>query len=149
MHKAHALGLSRIEIWAQPSQRLPAAKRAQVWTEIRQALQPPTTAIISPHSSSSHATDVLQGPDCPSEFIDTITQNIMQDPVVLPSSIRCDRSTIARHLSMRSTDPFTGLPLEYDQAKPDLALQLRIREWISSQKGRHAASINKDEPKQY
>ncbi|KAJ2430430.1 Ubiquitin conjugation factor E4 A [Coemansia sp. RSA 2531] len=123
MHQAHALGLGRIEIWAQPSQRLPAHKRNQAWASIRQTIQPPEQPTSVADSSTTD--------NCPQEFIDVITLSIMQDPVILPSNIRCDRSTIIRHLSVRKTDPFTGLPLELDQVKPDLLLQQRIREWTN------------------
>ncbi|KAJ2876293.1 RING finger protein 37 [Coemansia aciculifera] len=127
MHQAHALGLGRIEIWAQPSQRLPAHQRTQAWASIRQTIQPPPIPADLTSAADSSTTD-----NCPQEFIDTITLSIMQDPVILPSNIRCDRSTIIRHLSTRKTDPFTGLPLELDQVKPDLLLQQRIREWTNN-----------------
>ncbi|KAJ2028718.1 RING finger protein 37, partial [Coemansia sp. S610] len=110
MHQAHALGLGGIEIWAQPSQRLPTEQRTRAWAEIRQALQPPPT--------QQKDTETMD--ECPPQFIDTITLAVMRDPVILPSNIRCDRSTIIRHLSRSKTDPFTGLPLDLDEVKPDL-----------------------------
>ncbi|KAJ2547844.1 hypothetical protein GGH95_006552, partial [Coemansia sp. RSA 1836] len=85
---------------------MPSQQRAQAWTNIRHALLPPVEAT----SDLVIATD-----DCPQEFIDPITLNAMQDPVILPSNIRCDRSTIVRHLSRSKKDPFTGLPLDIDQ----------------------------------
>ncbi|KAJ2809378.1 RING finger protein 37, partial [Coemansia furcata] len=109
MHQAHAPGLGRIEIWAQPSQRLPMHQRTQAWATIRQTIQPPSM------SSNETEADSSNEGHCPQEFIDPITLGIMHDPVILPSNICCDRSTIMRHLSTRKTDPFTGLPLELDQ----------------------------------
>ncbi|KAJ2125194.1 Ubiquitin conjugation factor E4 A [Coemansia sp. RSA 720] len=122
MHNAVALGIGGIEIWAQPSQRMPWRQREQAWTTIRK---------VTTEQNAEPAKDTTKKTltDCPPEFIDTITQNIMQDPVILPSNKRCDRSTITRHLAAHSTDPFTGLPLNITQIRPDLSLQLRIRAW--------------------
>ncbi|KAJ2569544.1 Ubiquitin conjugation factor E4 A [Coemansia sp. RSA 1807] len=122
MHHAVALGIGGVEIWAQPSQRMPWRQREQAWITIRN--------VTAEHNNDELLKDTVKKTrDCPPEFIDTITQNIMQDPVILPSNTRCDRTTITRHLVAHSTDPFTGLPLSIGQIRPDLSLQLRIRAW--------------------
>ncbi|KAJ2535486.1 RING finger protein 37, partial [Coemansia sp. RSA 1933] len=127
MHEVHAIGLGRIEIWAQPSQRLPADQRTHAWSQNIKAIQsssplhPPHTEPIPPSN-----TNVPPVADCPQEYLDPITHNIMTDPVVLPTGTRCDRSTIVRHLQSHRTDPFTGLPLDLSQIQPDLSLRLRI-----------------------
>ncbi|KAJ2887760.1 RING finger protein 37, partial [Coemansia aciculifera] len=108
MHQAHAPGFGRIEVWAQPSQRLLPQQRAQTWTHVRQALRPPTPPLP--------ASGELANPSCyPQEFIDSITLSPMWDPVMLPSGVRCDRSTIERHWKRSQTDPFTGLALDIEQ----------------------------------
>ncbi|KAJ1887935.1 hypothetical protein LPJ66_008838 [Kickxella alabastrina] len=131
MHHAQPPGLGGILIWAQPSQWLPMDLRAQAWESARQCN-------VAEHKQADHkqADHRVVGSslgECPGEFIDFITQNIMVDPVVLPGGARCDRSTIRRHLGTVQTDPFTGLPMEYGQAKPDLALQQRIQRWGEKQ----------------
>ncbi|KAJ2449325.1 Ubiquitin conjugation factor E4 B [Coemansia sp. RSA 2336] len=126
MHQSVALGIGGLEIWGQPSQRLPRHLKEQAWLNIRQHSQ------ISPNPYTVQINNAYTEPaeaSCPPEFIDSITQNIMSDPVILPSQNTCDRSTIIRHLAEHATDPFTGLPLAMEQLKPNLALQLRIRNW--------------------
>ncbi|KAJ2354783.1 hypothetical protein IWW50_002037 [Coemansia erecta] len=129
MHNSVALGIGGVEIWAQPSQRLPWRQREQAWIHTRQHLPKPEHVAKSVHENKPHATNA----ECPPEFIDSITHNIMSDPVILPSNKRCERSTITRHLAAHATDPFTGLPLDSSQIRPDLSLQLRIRAWRESQ----------------
>ncbi|KAJ2743769.1 RING finger protein 37 [Coemansia sp. BCRC 34301] len=129
MHQAHALGFSRIEIWAQPSQRLPTEQRAQAWMDIRRQTQWQRVASPDENGLQIEVGDDDDDEKCPQEFVDPITLNVMQDPVILPSNLRCDRSTIVRHLGRSKTDPFTGLALDIDSVKPDLLLQQRIRSW--------------------
>ncbi|KAJ2670402.1 Ubiquitin conjugation factor E4 [Coemansia sp. RSA 1085] len=126
MQQSVALGMGGLEIWAQPSQRLPRHLKERAWLEIRQH----SRISQAPHNAQFNTSFAEPAEtNCPPEFIDSITQNIMSDPVILPSQNICDRSTIVRHLAERATDPFTGLPLAIEQVKPNLALQLRIRNW--------------------
>ncbi|KAJ1832574.1 RING finger protein 37 [Coemansia sp. RSA 2711] len=129
MHNSVALGFGGLEVWAQPSQRLPWQLREQAWTQVRQAALARNSATAVSHAQNSQTALA----DCPPEFVDPITQNMMRDPVILPSNARCDRTTIARHLAAHTTDPFTGLPMDSTQIRTDLALQLRIRAWLNSQ----------------
>ncbi|KAJ2704608.1 hypothetical protein H4R19_005216 [Coemansia spiralis] len=82
MHNSGALGISGIELWAQPLQRLPRMQRDSAWRRVRQA------------AAASRA----------------------QQPAA----------------ATLHTDSFTGLPLDSSQAKPDLVLQQRIRNWLAS-----------------
>ncbi|KAJ2871022.1 Ubiquitin conjugation factor E4 A [Coemansia asiatica] len=131
MHQAHTLGLGAIEIWAQPSQWMPPEKRNAAWEYISKELETPST-LAGPSLSSSHVDSKLSNmgfENVPSDFIDVITQSLINDPVILPCGARCDRTTVARHLETSKTDPFTGLPMILDQVKPDLDLQQRINSW--------------------
>ncbi|KAJ2779697.1 RING finger protein 37 [Coemansia javaensis] len=130
MHRAGALGVGAVELWAQPSQRLPRAARDDAWARVRRAVA--THAIGRPRAEPPRA-DQPASADCPAEFVDPITHNIMRDPVILPTGARCDRSTIDRHLLAHTTDPFTGLPLAASDIRPDLALQLQVRAWLEQQ----------------
>ena len=68
--------------------------------------------------------------DCPDEFLDSLMDTIMQDPVILPSGNRCDRSSIVRQLSISPIDPFTRAPLTMDMVIPDTELKERIHNYI-------------------
>lgn len=68
--------------------------------------------------------------DCPEEFLDSLMDTIMQDPVILPSGNRCDRSSIIRQLSISPIDPFTRAPLTIDMVTPDVELKNRIQQYI-------------------
>ena len=49
----------------------------------------------------------------PEEFLDTLTYNVMKNPVKLPSSGNViDKLTIKKHLLNDKTDPFTREHLE-------------------------------------
>ena len=70
-------------------------------------------------------------PDPPDEFLDPISCELMQEPVMLPSSgkIVC-RSTIAKHLLSDEKDPFNRSALTLEQVVPceDLAKQIKV--WL-------------------
>ncbi|KAB7507920.1 Ubiquitin conjugation factor E4 A [Armadillidium nasatum] len=71
----------------------------------------------------------------PEEFIDPIMQQIMIDPVLLPSSrIIVDRQTIARHLLSDQTDPFNRQPLNMEEIISDEDLKTRIHDWLKERK---------------
>ena len=90
--------------------------------------------VESLHNYKCHFDDLnmLLG-KCPDEFLDSIMDTVMLDPVILPSGNRCDRTTLVRQLSLRSIDPFTRSPLSMDMVKPDTELKERIRNWLVKQ----------------
>jgi hypothetical protein len=56
---------------------------------------------------------------------DPITAELMQDPVILPSSNNTmDRAAITRHLLSNSTDPFNRAHLTIDMLQPSTAPRL-------------------------
>lgn len=69
--------------------------------------------------------------ELPEEFIDPITCSLMRDPVVLESGKVVDRSTIVKHLITNQTDPFTGLPTSLDLIYTDIALKIRIDNYLA------------------
>ena len=73
----------------------------------------------------NHALD-----DCPEEFLDSVMDTIMQDPVILPSGNRVDRGTVARQLTVNPIDPFTRAPLTMEMVKPDEELKLKIKNYL-------------------
>ncbi|CAF4564213.1 unnamed protein product, partial [Rotaria magnacalcarata] len=71
--------------------------------------------------------------DAPEEYLDPITNTLMMDPVMLPSSRQIiDRGTIARHLLSDQIDPFNRNPLRMQDVIPQLELKQAIEQWKSS-----------------
>jgi ubiquitin conjugation factor E4 B len=95
--------------------------------------------ILIDHLQRLHSTredEMAQWEEIPSEFCDPLVDTLMEDPVILPSGLSCERSVILRHLANKRTDPFTRKPLEADQLKPNIELKQRILEWKQNQKAR-------------
>lgn len=70
----------------------------------------------------------------PEEFLDSITGQLMNNPVKLKSSNQyVDASTIARLKDNGAkTDPFTGKAIDYDACEVDANTKQRLDEWRSS-----------------
>lgn len=70
--------------------------------------------------------------DAPDEFLDSLTYELMHDPVILPDvDMRVDMSTIRQHLAKEGYCPFTRKPLKIEDVKPDLELKKRIEDFIA------------------
>merc|ERR1712083_113337 len=68
--------------------------------------------------------------DAPDEFIDPMMCELMEDPVLLPTSGNVmDRKHITRHLLSTPNDPFNRQPLTEEMLKPDLELKEKINRW--------------------
>ena len=66
--------------------------------------------------------------EIPDEFLDPIVFEIMEEPVILPTSnVTLDYSTIKSHLLNNNTDPFNRLELKIEDVKFDLELKQRIQ----------------------
>ncbi|CDR94407.1 U box domain containing protein, putative [Babesia bigemina] len=71
--------------------------------------------------------------EMPDEFLDPIMMDIMEDPVLLPTSgIVMDRKNIERHLMSEATDPFSRQPLTKAQLVPQEELKQRIDAFLAS-----------------
>ncbi|GIX62911.1 ubiquitin conjugation factor E4 B, putative [Babesia caballi] len=71
--------------------------------------------------------------EMPEEFLDPIMMDIMEDPVLLPTSgIVMDRKNIERHLMSEATDPFSRQPLTKSDLVPQDDLRRRIDAFLSS-----------------
>ncbi|KAJ1607366.1 ubiquitin-fusion degadation-2 (UFD2) like protein [Cryptosporidium canis] len=74
--------------------------------------------------------------DIPEEFLDPIMQDIMHDPVLLPTSSKImDRMVIERILISDGVDPFNRLPLSRDELIPQKSLKDRIQSFLDNIKG--------------
>jgi len=68
--------------------------------------------------------------EAPDEFLDPLTSEVMEDPVMLPSSKNIvDRDVIVRHLLNEKNDPFNRAPLEVSMLVPQPELKARIQKW--------------------
>ncbi|OII74209.1 ubiquitin-fusion degadation-2 family protein [Cryptosporidium ubiquitum] len=75
----------------------------------------------------------LDETDIPEEFLDPIMQDIMQDPVLLPTSSKImDRKVIERILISDGVDPFNRLPLSKDELIPQTCLKEKIKLFLES-----------------
>jgi len=76
--------------------------------------------------------DMLVDVEIPDEFQDPVTCEIMNDPVLLPTSGKIlDRASITRHLLSDETDPFSRKRLTADMLVPDDALRARIQAFLA------------------
>lgn len=75
--------------------------------------------------------------DIPEEFLDPIMQEIMVDPVILPTSNNImERRHIERHLMSDETDPFTRAPLKKNDLIPASELKQKIEEYLENAKAK-------------
>ncbi|KAF8820400.1 U-box domain-containing protein [Cardiosporidium cionae] len=80
--------------------------------------------------------DQIDEDDIPDEYLDPIMQEIMMDPVKLPSSnVVMDRKHIERHLMSDSSDPFNRLPLKKEDLVTASKLKNEILSYIASKRG--------------
>lgn len=74
-------------------------------------------------------------PEPPEEFVDPITNMLMSDPVILPTSNNIvDMSTICRHLLSDQKDPFNRSPLTLSMVQKHAELKERIQQWLAEVK---------------
>lgn len=68
--------------------------------------------------------------DIPDEFSCELMGILMEDPVILPSGHKVDRSVITRHLLNSNTDPFSRQKMTEDQLiEGKCPISQLIREW--------------------
>ncbi|XP_071339456.1 RING finger protein 37 isoform X2 [Trachinotus anak] len=134
---ASALGLKALSVWGQPACCCPADeverfKRAHEASErrlprpvffapsVRQTNQP-----VEPDTPTSNLS-------IPEEFLDPITQEVMTLPMLLPSGVSVDSTTLEEYQKREATwgrtpnDPFTGVPFT-SNSKPLPNPQLKTR----------------------
>ncbi|KAJ9629136.1 hypothetical protein, variant 1 [Exophiala oligosperma] len=59
----------------------------------------------------------------PDWMIDPITFEVMHDPVVTPTGVSYERTSLHRHIKAHGCDPLTRQPLKYDMLIPNVALK--------------------------
>lgn len=125
---ASALGIKSLAVWASPSRRCPASELEKIRDAHLNSLKTnhPTAA---PPKPDPVATDI----PIPEEFLDPLTQELMVFPMILPSGMIIDNSTLEEYQKREATwgrlpnDPFTGVPFtQSSKPLPNPLLKSRI-----------------------
>merc|ERR1719181_17386 len=83
----------------------------------------------------------LRDLEIPDHFLDPIMQDIMEDPVLLPTSKTImDRKVIERHIMSNDDDPFNRMPLKVADLVPETKMREEIHEFCA----KHKISIGED-----
>ncbi|XP_031567010.1 RING finger protein 37-like [Actinia tenebrosa] len=142
-------GLGRLEIWGQASSCCGAHITTYV-SDIQKKIMQNDNETPATDVTKNGNNDITDGDrvtyqdkhmedekDIPSEFVDPITCNLMTIPMLLPSGLNIDLSTLEKHIEVERSwgrlpsDPFTGV-LFSDGMKPlpNGALKVRIDKYI-------------------
>ncbi|XP_073674700.1 RING finger protein 37 isoform X2 [Garra rufa] len=127
---ASALGIKSLAVWALPSRRCPASEleiiREAHLNNLKRTNHP---AIVVPPKLDP----VLPEDAIPEEFLDPLTQELMVFPMILPSGMVIDNSTLEEYQKREATwgrlpnDPFTGVPFTQESKPiPNPLLKSRI-----------------------
>uniref|UniRef100_A0A3Q3KA59 U-box domain-containing protein n=1 Tax=Monopterus albus TaxID=43700 RepID=A0A3Q3KA59_MONAL len=137
---ASALGLKALAVWGQPARCCPAEEVERI-KRVHEASErllsqplcfvPPVRQIQQPVSLST-----------PEEFLDPITQEVMTLPMLLPSGVSLDNTTLEEYHKREATwgrppnDPFTGVPFtSTSQPLPNPQLKTRIDRFLLQKGG--------------
>ncbi|XP_047446760.1 RING finger protein 37 [Mugil cephalus] len=140
---ASSLGLKTLVVWGQPARCCPA-ERVERIQRVHEASErrPPRPGIYTPPVRQT--TQPSQVPSTshsiPEEFLDPITQEVMMLPMLLPSGVSVDNSTLEEHQKREATwgrppnDPFTGVPFtSTSKPLPNPQLKNRIDHFLLQQ----------------
>ncbi|PGH03957.1 STIP1 homology and U-box containing protein 1 [Blastomyces parvus] len=67
----------------------------------------------------------------PDYFIDSISFEIMHDPVVTPSGHSFERTSIIKHIQHSSVDPITRVPMTINDIRPNYALKAACDDFLA------------------
>ncbi|KAM3611024.1 uncharacterized protein V6R79_012637 [Siganus canaliculatus] len=146
---ASALGLKALVVWGTPARCCPPEEVERI-TRVHEANKRQKPRSLPVASSVSHTKPgaertTLGNISIPEEFLDPITQELMMLPMLLPSGMSVDRTTLEEHQKREATwgrppnDPFTGVPFtSTSQPLPNPHLKSRIDHFLlqSSLSGR-------------
>ncbi|KAK2805784.1 hypothetical protein FQN50_006060 [Emmonsiellopsis sp. PD_5] len=68
----------------------------------------------------------------PDYLIDSITFEIMHDPVTTPSGHSFERTSILKHIQHSAVDPITRLPMSASDLRPNLGLKEACEEFLAN-----------------
>uniref|UniRef100_A0A673YU52 U-box domain containing 5 n=1 Tax=Salmo trutta TaxID=8032 RepID=A0A673YU52_SALTR len=148
---ASAMGLKALAVWGLPSRCCPPDEVERVRITHENASLRPVPRLS--HLASAQPSPVNQPPalqmncnsfsqsqsllEVPEEFLDPLTQEVMLLPMLLPSGVSVDSSTLEEYQRREATwgrvpnDPFTGVPfVPESQALPNPHLKSRIDRFL-------------------
>ncbi|XP_044053754.1 RING finger protein 37 isoform X2 [Siniperca chuatsi] len=139
---ASALGLKALAVWGQPARCCPAEEVERI-KRVHEASERrlPRPAFFSPSVSQTNPPLQAATPpsnlSIPEEFLDPITQEVMTLPMLLPSGVSVDNTTLEEYQKREATwgrplnDPFTGVPFtSTSQPLPNPQLKSRIDHFV-------------------
>uniref|UniRef100_A0A3Q3MSP6 U-box domain containing 5 n=1 Tax=Mastacembelus armatus TaxID=205130 RepID=A0A3Q3MSP6_9TELE len=132
---ASALGLKALAVWGQPARCCPAEEVERIKrTHEASESRPPQPVFFAPHVRQIKQEVKLSIPE---EFLDPITQEVMCLPMLLPSGVSVDNTTLEEYNKREATwgrppnDPFTGvLFTSTSQPLPNPQLKTRIDHFL-------------------
>ncbi|XP_072537077.1 RING finger protein 37 [Salminus brasiliensis] len=135
---ASALGIKSLAVWGVPSRCCPSKELQKFQKAHFDSLKtkPSALSLVSHVSTSVECPRPNPAPSetpIPDEFLDPLTQELMVLPVILPSGMVVDSSTLEEYQKNEATwgrlpnDPFTGVPFTQDSKPlPNPLLKSRI-----------------------
>jgi len=140
--QACTVAVGWLEVWGQPARNCTPDITKHIFSLHSSMFATPETSKAKNSSDESLHTPTLttslkQDADIPADFLDSLTQDLMCLPVLLPSSHNIDQTSLDRHNHQEAvwgrapSDPFTGLPYT-DKRKPlpNTTLKLRIDQFL-------------------
>ncbi|XP_061134809.1 RING finger protein 37 isoform X2 [Syngnathus typhle] len=138
---ASALGLKALAVWGLPARCCPPEEVERI-EHAHKASQrsrcghvPATVNQIKQSCSDTPSAECLNS--IPEEFLDPITQEVMSLPMLLPSGVSVDSTTLEEHQKREASwgrprsDPFTGVPFSAtSQPLPNPQLKRRIDHFV-------------------
>lgn len=133
-----ALGIKSLAVWGVPSRCCSPSELEQFKKAHFDSLQPKRSNFfnLSPVSTSAGSpmpNNVSSETTIPEEFLDSLTQHLMVLPMILPSGMVVDNSTLEKYEKQEAAwgrmpnDPFTGVPFTKDSKPlPNPLLKSRI-----------------------
>ncbi|XP_068167320.1 RING finger protein 37 [Antennarius striatus] len=143
---ASALGFKALAVWGQPARCCAAeeVERIKRVHEVSSKLLPSPafyTTSLNQTKPQLQAGTPLSNLSIPEEFLDPITQEIMTLPMLLPSGVSVDNTTLEKHQKREATwgrppnDPFTGVPFtSTSNPLPNPQLKSRIDHFLLQNK---------------
>uniref|UniRef100_A0A3P9PP00 U-box domain containing 5 n=1 Tax=Poecilia reticulata TaxID=8081 RepID=A0A3P9PP00_POERE len=126
---ASSLGLKALAVWGQPARCCPAEEVERI-----QRTQEANERRVE-QSERNHL--ITKQFSIPEEFLDPLTQEVMALPMLLPSGMSVDASTLEEYQKREAAwgrppnDPFTGVPFTATcQALPNPQLKSRIDHFL-------------------
>ncbi|XP_070761076.1 RING finger protein 37 [Enoplosus armatus] len=139
---ASALGLKALAVWGQPARCCPAEEVERI-KRVHEASERrlPRPLFFAPSVSQTkpplQAATPPSNLSIPEEFLDPITQEVMMLPMLLPSGVSVDNTTLEEYQKREATwgrplnDPFTGVPFtSTSQPLPNPQLKSRIDHFL-------------------